>query len=139
MKRNTPQILLLITVIIVFLSCKKDSTPDSSTPPAISKRAVKYEITGNYTGKLFVAFTTATGGVDNATVNALPWTKEITYNSTVAGIGFSGNTVVGQPGIVGQSATVKVYSGGNVVVTEAPSIANATGIINLPGTTYIFP
>lgn len=136
MKTKIHLTLLIVTAAFAFAGCKKKSdTPQ----PVISKRIVKYEITGNYTGKLFVAFTTANGGVDNATVNALPWTKEITYNNTVAGIGFSGNTVVGQPGLAGQSATVKVYSGGNIVVTEAASFANGNGIINLPSTTYIFP
>jgi hypothetical protein len=139
MKSKIHLISLVMVAAFIFSACKKEPANDTPTQPAISKRVVKYEITGNYTGKLFVAFTTASGGTDNATINALPWTKEIAYNSTVGGVGFSGNTVVGQPGIAGQSATVKVYSGGNVVITEAPSIANATGIINLPGTAYVFP
>ncbi len=136
MKTKIHFTLLIVTAALSFAGCKKDS---DTVQPVISKRIVKYEITGNYTGKLFVAFTTASGGVDNATINTLPWTKEITYNATVAGIGFSGNTLVGQPGLAGQSATVKVYSGGDIVVTEAASFANSSGVINLPSTTYIFP
>ena len=135
---KTKNILLsavIISVLFMLNACKKDK---DDTGGGQSKRMVKYEITGNYTGKLLVAYTTPSGGVESATINSLPWTKEITYNSTVGGIGIGGGTDVPGIGIAGQTVTVKIFSGGIVVVNGTPAVTGANGVVNLPTLPYQF-
>lgn len=126
---------IMISILFMLTACKKDKNGSGNGQ---SKRVVKYELTGNYTGKLLVAYTTASGGTASATVNSLPWTKEITYNNTVAGIGIGGGTDVGNVGIAGQTVTIKIFSGGTSVVNEPPAITGANGVVNLPSLTYQF-
>ncbi len=125
----------IISILFMLNACKKDK---DDTGGGQSKRLVKYEITGNYTGKLLVAYTTSSGGLESATINSLPWTKEITYNNTVAGIGIGGDTDLPNFGIPGQTVTVKIFSGGTAVVNGTPAVVKATGIVNLPNLTFRF-
>jgi len=126
---------IIIGILLMFTGCKKDKDDAGGGQ---SKRMVKYEITGTYTGKLLVAYTTPSGGVASATINSLPWIKEIAYNNTIAGIGIGGDTDLPNFGIPGQTVTVKIFSGGTTVVNGTPAVVNANGIVNLPNLTYLF-
>ena len=125
---------VIISVLFMLTACKKDKDDGGGQ----SNRKIKFEITGNYTGKLTVAYTTSNGGTESATINSLPWTKEITYNSTVGGIGIGGGTDVPGLGIAGQTVTVKIFPGGRAVVSGTPAITQANGIVNLPNVVYQF-
>ena len=123
--------LLAVTALLVTANCKKDSTPTGSS------RVVKFELTGNYSGKLDLAYTAADGSTVSATA-ALPWTKEITYEKTVYGLGLGGNSAISATGVAGQTVTVKIYSAGNVV-KNSTSTTGTNGIVNLPTFAYLFP
>ena len=127
--------ILICTFSFFFTACSKDSSPNDT--PQIS-RTIKFEITGNYSGSLRVAYTNVSGGVESSVITALPWTKEITYATTIAGIGFGGDSEPSPLGVSGQSVTVKILSNGNLVIPASTTSANANGTINLPNLTYIF-
>jgi Mycobacterium membrane protein len=122
---------LFVITILFFSSCKKDK----EETPSANSRMVKYEITGNFSGKLFVVYLDNISG--NTLVNdvTLPWSKEVTYGNNVIGIGISGQSSAF--GVAGQTATLKIYSGGTVVKSETVIASNVGGII-LPSFTYTF-
>lgn len=113
-------------------ACSKDDDN-----PAPSPRNVKYEITGNYTGHLTVIINDNVSGNEVFTVTSLPWTKEKTYTANVAGIGIGGQSVVANPGLPGQTVTVKIYSGGTQVRTGTVT-CDANGVVTLPSHAYLF-
>ncbi len=121
MKNRFLTILLASIVgscMFLFQACSKPNDP-----PAASIRTVKYEVTGNFSGNLIASYTTAGGGTANETINALPWTKEITYENSVTAaiIAASGNG-----GTAGQSITIVVKKGTTTVSTTSAT-ASASG------------
>ncbi|RPE07928.1 hypothetical protein EGT74_12685 [Chitinophaga lutea] len=126
MKLITPLILSL--AVLSACSKKKD---DDKAP----SRNVKYEITGNFAGKLLILYNDNVNGntvVNNATV---PWSKEVSYPGTVAAIGIGGNaTAAGTPG---QTVTVKIYAGGTLV-RSGTATAGALGELSLPALAFSF-
>jgi hypothetical protein len=137
--KKTPLMITLLALFIIAIaatSCKKDDAPGTPAP-STNARKIKYEITGPYINKLLLAFTEISGGLESVTT-ALPWTKEITYSSSVGGIGIGGNSQI--PAVssdAGKVITIKIYSGGKLVKTSTAT-ADANGIINFPTITYIF-
>lgn len=124
--------LFLLIVILFLASCKKDKDSSGST----NSRIVTYEITGNFTGKLTIIYNDNVNG--NTVVNdvTLPWTKEITYNSNVQGIGIGGNaSTMGTPG---QTVTLKVYAGSKLIKSFPPVTAGSLGELTLPSFAYTF-
>jgi hypothetical protein len=127
---------LLIFTVITFSSCSNsDDNSNNSTP---NNRNVRYEITGNYTGHFLMVYNDNVSGNTSVTVTALPWIKNITYTPNVIGIGIGGNTVIGNQGIAGQTATLKIYSGDTTVATVS-STADVNGVINFQPLSYVFP
>lgn len=126
--------LTVVVFFLVFLSCNEKD--DTNLPS--SSRNVKYEITGNFTGHLTIIYNDNVSGNTTLNVTNLPWTKEITYPGNVAGIGISGISLLPQPGVSGQTASIKIYSGGSEVKSQTVT-ANANGAISFPGLTYLFP
>lgn len=120
-------ITILMFAVLVF-SCKKKDTE-------VSKRDIKYEITGNFTGKLLIVYNDNVNGNTLVTDVTLPWSKEITYGNNVSAIGIGGNASV--VGVAGQTVTVKIYSGGSVV-RSGTATAGALGEITLPALTFTF-
>lgn len=124
--------MLALTLVFTFASCSSD---DDNNNSGTGSRDVKYEITGNYTGKLSAIYTESGNAGQSVDVNALPWSKTFTASADTAAAGI---TVSGTGGVVDQTITVKVIVGGKV---EKESTAKATsngGIIGAPGT-YVFP
>lgn len=119
-----------LAIAFTFVSCKKDDTPDE---PRKNSRSVKYEITGNYTGKLNIVTNSNIGTMDSYNDISVPWTKELTYPDNVIFVGIGGNSST--VGIAGQTVTLKVYSGGNLIYTKIVT-AGTNGLIGLP--TYAF-
>lgn len=116
---------------LLFSACNKEGNRLESTDP----RVIKYEITGNFTGKLLVVYLDNVSGNTQVNNVTLPWSKEITYPGNVIGIGISGQST--DYGLPGQTATLKIYSGGTVVKT-GPATADNIGQLLLPTFTYSF-
>ena len=123
--------LVLLSGLFFLSSCKKRN----DNPGGTNARLVKYEITGNFTGKLTVIYNDNVNG--NTVVNnvALPFLKDITYPANIAGIGIGAQASI--TGIAGQTATMKIYSGGNVVKTVSAT-AGLLGELVLPTVSYTF-
>ncbi len=103
-------------LLLFFFSCTK------KTDDNISSRLVTYELTGNFTGSKFASYTTATGGTTNESVSALPWSKEITYNTSVTAATFA---ISGNGGTPGQQVTLVIKKGGNITSTTIATADNA--------------
>ena len=122
--------LIAFNLLAIFLlqSCStNDATPGGS-------RAVKYEITGDYTGSMTVALVAANGSFEAFEVKKLPWIYEITADKSVTQIGASAQ---GSAGKDGQKATFKVYVGGKEVSSGAGT-AISGGILILSPKFYSF-
>lgn len=123
--------LVLLSALFIFSSCKKENTNTGG----INSRVVKYEITGNFIGKLTVIYNDNVNG--NTVVNnvSLPFLKDITYPANITGIGIGAQASV--PGVARQTATMKIYSGGNVVKTVSAT-TGSLGELVLPTIAYTF-
>jgi len=124
------KLFLLLTLAVSFfgVSCDKDDDKGGSS------RTVKYEISGSYTGRLVISYTTASGGTTLEETTTLPWAKEITYASTVTGatLGIGGNG-----GAAGQTISIVVKKGGTQV-SSTPATANSSGGVSAAAPTVIF-
>ncbi len=119
------KMMVILWLSISVISC--NSKKDDPTPGPSKSRTIKYEVSGNYSGRLECALLTENGGATYESISALPWSKEITYASSVGSVTF---TVVGLNGIAGQNLTIKVYRGGTLLSTT-PTTANADGRLTL--------
>lgn len=126
MKVMTALLLLFTTSL---LSCKdkdKDNKPS---------RDVKYEITGNFTGRLLILFNDNINGNTMVSNAAVPWSKDVTYTANVVAVSIGGHaTTVGAPG---QTVSLKIYAGGQLV-RSGSATAGALGELSLPALTYSF-
>ena len=125
-------IFTLLMVVTVFISCKKDS----DKKPDNNSRAIRYEITGTFSGPtLMVSYTTASGGTANDPVASLPWTKDITYATNVAAaiIAISGNG-----GVAGQKVTLVIKRGGIQLGTPIEAVADAVGSFSKAAPAIVF-
>lgn len=125
--------MILPAMALLVVSCNK---PDNSPNPGTDPRKVKYEITGSFSGKLTIIYNDNVSG--NTVLNdvTLPWTKEITYGANVTGIGIGANGST--PGTPGQTATMKIYSGGTVVQPVSTGTVNASGGLSIPALAHVF-
>lgn len=128
--------VLTILVITLFTSCSSDGDSNISQPEPI--KSAKFEITGNYSGHFTVVYNDNVSGNTTVNVTALPWSKTVDYPDSVLGIGIGGNTILGNAGIAGQTATLRIYNG-NTVVASSTKIADANGIISFQTLAYVFP
>lgn len=130
-KRITTFFTILLIVIIV--SCSSD---DSSNPSPT--KTAKFEITGNFTGHIFVVYNNNVTGNTTETITSLPWSKTITYPDNVTGIGISGNAVLQNPGVVGQNVSLKIYHNNNIV-RQSNKIADSNGSFSFETLAFMFP
>lgn len=131
MKNKLKAILFIALGMLVMGSCKKSNDDEPDT----ANRKIKYEITGNFTGKLTIIYNDNVNG--NTVLNdvLLPWSKEITYADNIQGIGIGGSSsTMGTPG---QTATLKIYADGKVKVTDTKT-AGQVGELSLPTMSYNF-
>ncbi|MFB9077609.1 MmpS family transport accessory protein [Flavobacterium procerum] len=131
MRTYFKQIMLVLTLAFTFASCSSDNDDNNSS----SSRDVKYEVTGNFTGKMDVSYMEKSGAPLIEDINVLPWTKEFTANADSDGALLHTS---GYGGLAGQTLTAKIYVGGKVV-SELTGTANNEGIIVVHTKTYIFP
>ena len=123
--------IVFLTALTILVSCKKD---DKKTPDRKS-RTLRYEMTGNFTGTLIAAYTTAGGGTTNDQITTLPWNKEITFadNVTAASI-----ALVGNGGTPGQKVTLVIKRGGTQVGTPVEAVANSSGAFSEAAPVVVF-
>jgi hypothetical protein len=136
MKRKSLLIVLgslLLSFNLFFSGCSKDSVT-----PVNKSRNVKFELIGTYTGKVTVAHTLANGGTQVFSDITLPWTKEVVYESSVLGLGFSGSGDVSLSNVPGQSVTINIYSDNKIVKTGSASV-DSNQVLLFPSLTFLFP
>jgi Mycobacterium membrane protein len=125
---NNKLILIFFLATSWLFSCLKDTvTPASS-------RAVKYEITGNFTGGFTIAYLEANGSAEVAQITTLPWKKELTADNSVKAVTAN---ATGSGGKSGQTATLKIYVG-NIEVKAGSGTAISSGIISLAPQPHVF-
>lgn len=132
MKKQIRLAILSIFATFTMLSCSKDEVSSGGNS---GSRDVKYEITGNYSGKLIVAAATNNGLAEAFEVDKLPWTTSFTAKSSV-------NTLVlvatGGSGLgkKGETVTLKIYVGGKEV-DASTGTALSDGIISVSTVPYL--
>lgn len=112
-------------LMVAFNSCKKDDDKGGSS------REVKFELTGNYAGGMFVVITDNTGNNEAVDVPSIPWTREITYPANITAIGIGANTAEADPTQVGKTITLNIYVGGKLVKTSTRT-CDENGVTSLP-------
>ena len=130
LKQFSLSLLALALIIVVQTGCKKDKDDNNN-----SNRNVKYELSGTYTGKFHLIITDNESGSQTYDNISIPWSKEVTYSSKVIAIGI-GAAVTTQGG-AGQTAFLKIYSGGNVVKSTNANSDN-NGTLSLPSLGHNF-
>lgn len=128
-------IVVLFTLSLLFVSCKKDD--DKPNNNGSDERKVKYELSGNFTGKLLVVTSTNTGALQQFDGVAMPWTKEIQYDKKVMAAGAGFQTENENRGVAGQTLTLKVYINNKLKDTKTGT-ADANGMINISMALYTF-
>lgn len=121
--------IFVILILITFSNCKE------SDPIPNKVKNVKYEITGNFSGKLLIIYTDISGGNKTLFNVSVPWSQEVTYPESVAAIGIGGQAEV--TGNVGQTVVVKIFVDG-VEVKSSPASAGSLGELVLPSIAYSF-
>jgi hypothetical protein len=127
MKKNSLLIILLLLSTLHVVSCKKDEATASG-----DSRAVKYELTGNYSGKFLLVASTNNSDFEAIEVNKLPWKLEFTARASMKYALILGT---GSDGVAGQTATLKTFVGGKEV-DSATATALSSGIISLTSKQY---
>ncbi|MDA6072429.1 hypothetical protein NJT12_22645 [Flavobacterium sp. AC] len=130
MKSILKTLAIVLTLAFTVASCSSDNDNNSGS----GSRDIKYEVTGNYTGKLSTVYTESGNGGQNADINSLPWTKEFTAGADTYGAGI---TVSGFGGVVDQTITVKIIVGGKVE-KETTAKATSDGIIVAAPGSFVF-
>lgn len=127
-----------ILLIAITVSCSSDDGDGNPIPTPTPVKTAKFEITGNFTGHIFVVYNNNVTGNTTETVTSLPWSKTIEYPDNVMGIGISGNAVMQNPGVAGQTASLKIYYDNNVV-RQSNKIADANGTFSFESLAFVFP
>ncbi len=114
-----------------FSSCSSDDENSGSTP---INRNVKYEITGDFTGKFLIVYSDENGAAQSVDGTLLPWTKEISLITANTASFSSQSTTAGMPG---QTATAKLIVNGETKRTETKT-ADELGRIIFSNLNYTF-
>lgn len=124
------KILFTILIITITYSCSNNDK-DNNIPAPAPNKSIKFEITGNYSGHIFIVYNDNVSGNTSLTATSLPWSQTIDYPNSVVGIGISGNAVTTNPGIAGQSVSLKIYNGTTVVSqSNKNSVTNGLFILD---------
>ncbi|WP_133259735.1 hypothetical protein [Pseudochryseolinea flava] len=129
MKNRLAMYGLVWVLAMVAMACSSDDGDDNA-----GSREVKFEVTGNFTGQLNAVLITASGGGTSESINALPWSKTITYESNVPTTQIS---IAGAGGDPGETITVKVIVGGKEK-SSTPGTATNSGTIAVAAPSYAF-
>jgi hypothetical protein len=130
LKQLSLSVLAFVFLVTVLPGCKKDKNDNGN-----SSRKVKYEITGNFSGAFTVIISDNESGSTVLYNVTSPWSKEITYDSKVLAVGIGASASA--YGTAGQTAVMKIYSGGNVVKTTNGT-AGSQGELSMPALAHSF-
>lgn len=133
------RVVALVTVACLtlpFFGCGNSaSSPTAPSSPSPSgNRSVRFEATGNYSGRLLVAFVLANGANTVEDIPSLPWTRDVTYPPTARATAVA---VDGTGGTAGQTIVLRVIAGGNQVSSTSGTALSGGGI-NVASPPYIF-
>lgn len=98
----------LFVLLIVGQACSKDE----ASPSGSGSRDIKYEITGDFTGKFIAVATTNTDQFEVIEITKLPWKLEFTAKKEVSSVLIIAS---GTDGKAGEKATLKTFVGGKEV------------------------
>jgi hypothetical protein len=130
LKQFSLSLLALAFILILQSGCKKDKDDNNN-----SNRNVKYELSGTYTGKFHVIITDNESGSQTYDNISIPWSKEVSYSTKVIAIGIGAGVTT--DGGAGQTAFLKIYSGGTVV-KSTNATSNSNGTLSLPSLGHSF-
>lgn len=126
------KIYFFLLLALLLNGCKKENNNNNQS------RLVKYEITGNYTGRLTIVYADETGVLQTVTNVSLPWSKSFTAQAAVQSVTFNASTTgTAVVGVAGQTATAKLFIG-SAVVKSNQQTADATGRIQFSSLLYVF-
>lgn len=123
--------LMMATVLLGLVSLSLNSCSSDDSSPSSGTKTVKYEVTGNYSGHLFVVFTGANGQNVEEIITTLPWSKEVAAPNSLIAVGFGGQTSAQNFGAAGQTARAKIYVN-NVQKQTGTATADGNGAMTLP-------
>lgn len=130
LKQFSLSVLALALFIVLLSGCKKDKDDNNN-----SNRTIKYELSGTYTGKFHIIISDTESGTQTYDNVTIPWSKEVTYSTKVLAVGIGAAATT--DGQAGQTALLKIYSGGNVVKTTNGN-ADQNGVLTLPALEHTF-
>lgn len=120
-----------LLLMMAFSSCKKDDDKVGSL------EVVKFELTGNYTGRMFVVITDNTGSNEAIDVPSIPWQKEKTYRTNISSFGIGASTDGVDASQAGKIITLNIYVGGKLVKTSTKT-CDVNGVTSLPPLAHNF-
>ena len=129
--------LVAVTCLIASMpGCGTNtSSPTApSTPSPSGSRNVRFEATGNYSGRVTASFVLGNGATTVEDITALPWTRDVAYASTVLATAVA---VSGTGGAAGQTIVVRVIVGGTQV-SSTPGTALTGGGITVASPPHTF-
>lgn len=135
MKKHFFKHLSPLFILLLFVAaCSKDKDSPEPTPQA---KKVKYELSGNYSGKILLVTSTNSGNLQQFDNLTLPTTKELDYDKAVLAAGAGLQTSGINVGAPGQTVILKVYINGTLKDTK-PITADANGLVNSALSFYTF-
>ena len=129
--------LAVVSLAVAATGCRGGNNGPSG-PPAVSARNVKYKITGNYSGALTVAYISESSATVAAEILALPWSKFMTFPRGAVGLGIGGGSAVGRCGLPGQTISVQIFSGDQVMKSEVAT-TTSSGLRSLSSLALLLP
>ncbi|MDI9311097.1 MAG: MmpS family transport accessory protein [Limnohabitans sp.] len=131
------KLFLLLFIPFLFACTSSNSNTGNQTTPTQS-RNVKYEITGDYSGKVTIVYQNQSGTFITETNVALPWTKEFTAEATTQSVGYNLRTTsTSTLGGINQTVIAKLYIGGEIKKSET-KLSDASGSISFDNLMFYF-
>lgn len=128
---------LILALSISQFSCNNDDDNASTPTPNPVSREIKYEITGTYSGHLDVVYSDINGINKSEVITSLPWSKTITYPSSIIAVGIGSSSVIANAGVAGETGSMKIYAGGVVKRTSDKTVGQ-NGLLIFDSQSYNF-
>lgn len=134
--RRLAALLAVPCLTLTLLGCGTNtSSPTApSSPSPGGSRNVRFEVTGNYSGRLTASFVLGNGANTLEDIPSLPWTRDVTYAPTVIATAIA---VGGTGGTAGQTLVLRVIVGGTQA-SSTPGTALVGGGINVASPPHTF-
>ena len=138
---NVRRIVALITVTcltVPLLGCGNNtSTPTApSSPSQGGNRNVRFEATGNYSGRLTAAFVLANGANTVEEIPSLPWTKDVSYpataRATISELPPGANGTTSRSGLLGQAGWARTVGSHKADAAALPATSRWRRLTGCP-------